>query len=125
MEMSLCYSRLFKTRIQQASVEIRRDDTEDSREKEKYPLTVLGLVRFLASVSQLLRWLYVLLLSDNTRTEVSVEAIRCNVTPPQRTGGHKRTLSNSASRVGSVSAAVKLQACLFSSRSARSEASST
>lgn len=27
-------------------------------------LTVLGLVRFLASVNQLLRWLYVLLLHD-------------------------------------------------------------
>lgn len=32
-------------------------------------LTVLGLVRFLASVSQLLRWLYVLLLHDINRKE--------------------------------------------------------
>lgn len=31
-------------------------------------LTVLGLVRFRASVSQLLRWLYVLLLQDITHT---------------------------------------------------------
>lgn len=36
-------------------------------------LTVLGLVRFLASVSQLLRWLYVLLLHDiNRGTEVTM-----------------------------------------------------
>lgn len=36
-------------------------------------LTVLGLVRFLASVSQLLRWLYVLLLHDMNRgTEVTM-----------------------------------------------------
>lgn len=36
-------------------------------------LTVLGLVRFLASVSQLLRWLYVLLLRDINRvTEVTM-----------------------------------------------------
>lgn len=49
------------------------------------------MVRFLASVSQLLRWLYVLLLRDNTRTEV-----RDNVTASQRSGGHKRTLSISA-----------------------------
>lgn len=36
-------------------------------------LTVLGLVRFLASVSQLLRWLYVLLLHDIDRgTQVTM-----------------------------------------------------
>lgn len=34
-------------------------------------LTVLGLVRFRASVSQLLRWLYVLLLRDITQTHRS------------------------------------------------------
>lgn len=45
-----------------------------------------------------------LLLSDNTRTEVIVEAVRNNVTHSQTTGGHKRTLSNSVSRVGTVSA---------------------
>lgn len=52
---------------------MRRDDAEDWREKREtsrrsVTLTVFGLVRFLASVSQLLRWLYVLLLRDNTKT---------------------------------------------------------
>lgn len=54
------------------------------------------MVRFLASVSQLLRWLYVLLLRDNTKTGVIVEAVRDSDTPSHRSGGHKRTLSSSA-----------------------------
>lgn len=37
-----------------------------------HKLTVLGFVRFLASVSQLLRWLYVLLLVRNTLYQIMV-----------------------------------------------------
>lgn len=54
----------------------RNTQSNSSIQNEKmliHVLTVLGLVRFLASVSQLLRWLYVLLLHDiNRGTEVTM-----------------------------------------------------
>lgn len=52
-------------------------------------LTVLGLVRFLASVSQLLRWLYVLLLHDSNIWRV--RTVRYNIGTPLRRDD-KRTL---------------------------------
>lgn len=75
---------------------LKIDGKKRETSRRSVTLTVLGLVRFLASVSQLLRWLYVLLLRDNTKTEVIVEAVRDNVTPPHRSGGHKRTPSSSS-----------------------------
>lgn len=54
----------------------RHTQNDSSTQNEKMficVLTVLGLVRFLASVSQLLRWLYVLLLHDIDRgTQVTM-----------------------------------------------------
>lgn len=60
-------------------------------ELNKVQLTVFGLVRFLASVSQLLKWLYVLLLQRTKWAILAAAVFKSTQVPPAQSASLKHT----------------------------------